>query len=412
MLKLLSLLGLCCFLAIAWAISNNRKKFPWRVVLSGLGLQFVFGILILKTTAGKKLFEWAHTAANEFLGVANEGALMVFGPLADGEMVSGAFPDRPVVLAITITATIILVSAVSSLLYHWGLLQRVVQSFAWIMQRVMKLSGSESLAAAGNVFMGQTEAPLLVKPYLNKMTQSEMMALMTGGMATIAGGVLAVYVGFGINAGHLLTASVMSAPAALLIAKIIIPETETSPTAAGSSAAVERTGTNSLDALCKGASEGMLLSINVVAMLIGFTAIIALANLLLGWPQTWFGAEEPVTLQILLGWVNAPFAFLMGVPAQDCVAIGQVLGERIVLNEFIGYISLSGLSETLQPRSHILATYALCGFANFASIAIQLGGIGTLVPDRRKDLAKLGVRAMIGGVLASYLTATMVGILI
>jgi len=411
MLKLLSLVGLCSFIAVAWGLSSNRKKFPWRTVLSGLGLQFLFGIFILKTAVGAKLFEWAHLGANEFLGVANEGALLVFGPLADGSLVAEAFPSRPVVLAITITATIILVSALSSLLYHWGILQRVVRGFAIVMQRAMGLSGSESLAAAGNIFMGQTEAPLLVKPYLSSMTRSELMAMMTGGMATIAGGVLAVYVGFGIEAGHLITASVMSAPAALLIAKVMLPETEKSPTAAGSEAVVEITSTNSLDALCKGTSDGMKLSINVVAMLIGFTAIVALVNLLLAWVQSWFGVETPITLQILLGWLNAPFAFLMGVPWEDCASVGRMLGERIVLNEFIGYLSLAELSDSLAPRSRTLATYALCGFANFASIAIQLGGIGGLAPDRRKDLAQLGARAMIGGVLASYLTATMVGII-
>jgi len=343
--------------------------------------------------------------------VANEGALLVFGHLADGNLVAEAYPSRPVVLAITITATIILVSAISSLLYHWGILQRVVQGFAVVMQRAMGLSGSESLAAAGNIFMGQTEAPLLVKPYLNAMTRSELMALMTGGMATIAGGVLAVYVGLGVEAGHLITASVMSAPAALLIAKVMLPETESSPTAAGSRTTVEITSTNSLDALCKGTSDGMKLSINVIAMLIGFTAIVALVNLLLAWFQSWFGVETPITLQIMLGWLNAPFAFLMGVAWEDCAAVGRMLGERIVLNEFIGYLSLAELGESLSPRSRVLATYALCGFANFASIAIQLGGIGALAPERRKDLAELGARAMIGGVLASYLTATMVGII-
>ncbi len=413
MLKLVSLLGLCCFLAIAWGLSTNRRLFPWRTVLAGLGLQLVFGVFILKTTVGASLFRQAHAGVTAFLDVANEGALLVFGHLADGDLVATAFPSHPVVLAVTITATIILVSALSSLLYHWGVLQRVVRGLALVMQRAMGLSGSESLAAAGNIFMGQTEAPLLVRPYLDTMTRSEIMAMMTGGMATIAGGVLAIYVGLGFEAGHLITASVMSAPAALLIAKIMLPETEASPTAAGAAAKVRVETVNAIDALCKGTSDGMKLSINVIAMLIGFTAVVALVNLLLIGAQTLFGVDpdSAVTLQKLLGWANAPFAYLIGVPWNDCVVVGGALGERIVLNEFIGYLAIKPPDVELAERSRTLATYALCGFANFASVAIQLGGIGALAPDRRKDLAQLGFRAMIGGVLASYLTAAMVGIL-
>lgn len=413
MLKLLSLLGLCSFLAVAWALSNNRKKFPWRTVLSGLGLQFVFGLLILKTEFGKLIFGFAQKAAEKLIDVSVEGASFVFGPLANQELMAEKFgPANAFVFVVVVSSTIIVVSALSSGLYHYGILQRVVRGFAWVMQRAMRTTGSESLAAAANIFMGQTEAPLVVKPYLPTMTLSELMALMTGGMATIAGGVLAAYVAFGIDAGHLLTASVMSAPAALLVAKIIIPETEESETGDGAPAKVEIKTSNGLDALCSGASQGMMLAMNVMAMLIAFVAIVALLNFLISAPQSALGVADPITLQILFGWINAPFAFLMGVPTQDCVAVGQVLGERIVLNEFIGYLSLGGLQETLDPRSVTLATYALCGFANFSSIAIQLGGIGTLAPDRRNDLAKLGVRAMIGGILASYLTATMVGILI
>lgn len=413
MLKLLSLLGLCSFLAVAWALSSNRKKFPWRTVLSGLGLQFVFGLLILKTELGKQLFGYAQKAAEKLIEVSVEGANFVFGPLANEELMAEKFgPANGFVFVVVVSATIIVVSALSSALYHYGILQRIVRGFAWVMQRAMRTTGSESLAAAANIFMGQTEAPLVVKPYLPHMTLSELMALMTGGMATIAGGVLAAYVAFGIDAGHLLTASVMSAPAALLVAKIIIPETEKSETVDGAPARVEIKTSNGLDALCSGASQGMMLAMNVMAMLIAFVAIVALLNFMISAPQSALGVADPITLQILFGWLNAPFAFLMGVPAQDCVAIGQVLGERIVLNEFIGYLSLGGLQETLDPRSVTLATYALCGFANFSSIAIQLGGIGTLAPERRKDLAKLGFRAMVGGVLASYLTATMAGILI
>ena len=260
--------------------------------------------------------------------------------------------------------------------------------------------------------MGQTEAPLVIRPYLARMTQSEILALMTGGMATIAGGVLAAYVSFGISAGHLLTASVMSAPAALLVAKVMLPETGQSETAAGAAAKVPRETTNGLDALCRGASDGVMLAINVMAMLIAFVAVVALANYLLSVGLRQFGISAATPLQTAFGWLNAPFAWLMGVPSKDCLVIGGVLGERIVLNEFIGYLSLSKLTPTLDPRSFTLATYALCGFANFSSIAIQIGGIGSLVPSHRSDLAKLGLRAMIGGLLASYLTATIAGILL
>jgi CNT family concentrative nucleoside transporter len=411
-LKLISFLGLFVMVALAWACSLNRRLFPWRTVLWGVGLQFMFGWLILKTDAGATVFDLAQRAVTKLIGFANEGARMVFGPLASGESLTGAFgEENALVFAITVTATIILVSALSALLYHYGILQRIVRAVAWVMQRVMRTSGSESLAAAANIFMGQTEAPLVVKPYLARMTNSEILALMTGGMATIAGGVLAAYVSFGVSAGHLLTASVMSAPAALLMAKVMLPETESSETVAGASAQVPRENSNGLDALCRGASEGMTLSLNVMAMLIAFVAVMALANYLLAWPQRLLHVTDPVTLQTIFGWVNAPFAWLMGVPWRDCMSIGQILGERIVLNEFIGYLSLTKQKAALDPRSFTLATYALCGFANFTSIAIQIGGIGSLAPGRRKDLARLGLRAMLGGLLASYLTATVAGIL-
>ncbi len=412
-LKLLSLLGLVCLVAVAWGCSQNRRLFPWRAVLWGLGLQFLFAWLILKTTPGRAVFDFTQAAFTRLIGFANEGAIMVFGPLAKAELLAEKWgPENAFIFVITVTATIILVASVSALLYHYSVLQQVVRAVAWVMQRCMRTSGSESLAAAANIFMGQTEAPLVIRPYLARMTRSEVMAVMVGGMATIAGGVMAAYVSFGVSAGHLLTASVMSAPAALMIAKVMLPETESSETAAGAPARVERETINGLDALCHGASEGMKLAMNVMAMLIAFVAVVALVNYLLALPQQKLGADNPVTLQNLFGWLNAPFAWLMGVPTKDCLAIGQVLGERIVLNEFIGYLSLTKLKAQLDERSFVLATYALCGFANFTSIAIQIGGIGALVPQRRADLAQLGARAMLGGLLACYLTATVVGILI
>src|SRR5688572_5035799 len=409
--KLVSLLGAVVMLACAWGLSLDRKRFPVRVVAWGLGLQLAFALLILKTTFGARFFEFAQNAVTRLNDFAMEGARMVFGTIADQKFLEAQWgPDKALVLAIAITAMIILVSALSALLYHWGILQRVVRAMALVMQRTMGTTGSESLAAAANIFMGQTEAPLVIKPYLKGMTRSELLALMTTGMATIAGGVMAVYVALGASSGHLLTASVMSAPAALLIAKIMLPETEPSETAMNAPINKERTSINSIDALCRGATDGLFLSLNVLAMLIAFVAIVALANFLFAKFFGMFGVT--LTLQQAIGFLNAPFAWLMGVPWKDCALVGEMLGERIVLNEFVGYLHLTASKAQLNERSFTLATYALCGFANFGSIAIQIGGIGALVPERRADLAKLGLRAMIGGLLASYLTACIVGILI
>jgi concentrative nucleoside transporter, CNT family len=416
-LKLVALFGLVVFLVLAWAISSDRKRFPWHTVLWGLALQFTFAILILKTTPGRMIFDFTGAGIRKLADFANEGCKFVFGPLADGAVMGQAFGAQDsLVLGILILGTIIVVAMLSSLFYHWGVLQRVVHAMAWVMRKAMRTSGAETLSAAANIFMGQTEAPLLIKPYIARMTRSELLCMMTGGMATIAGGVAAVYAAFGARAGHpevagnLLTASVLNAPAALLISKILVPETEVSETAGGVVKDPPRITVNSVDALCRGAGDGMMLSINVIAMLIAFIALVALVNFLLLWPQQQFHVATPVTLQVMLGWINAPFAWLMGVPSHDCAAIGGVLGERIVLSEFIGYASLNKV--TVDPRSYMIATYALCGFANVASIAIQVGGIGSLAPERRGDMAKLGVRAMFGGLLATYLTATIAGILI
>lgn len=416
-LRWISLLGLVSLLGLAWALSSARHRFPWRTVLWGLALQFTLALLLLRTRVGQQVFGAAGDAIRALTGFAEEGCRFVFGPLADAAVLNQVFAGQGLIFAVLVTGTIILVSSLSSLLYHWGVLQRVVRAMAWVMRRLMGTSGAETLSAAANVFMGQTEAPLLVRPYIPRMTRSELLCLMTGGMATIAGGVAAVYARMGAEAGHpemaghLLTASVLNAPAALLVSKILVPETEVSETAAGHLQDPPRTTVNSLDALCQGAAEGLRLSLNVLAMLIAFVAVVALVNALLAWPQTRLGVAEPVTLQILLGWLNAPFAWLLGVPAQDCLSVGRILGERIVLNEFIGYATLTHPDTVLTPRGFTLATYALCGFANFTSIAIQVGGIGSLAPERRAEMARLGVRAMVGGVLATYTTACVVGIL-
>jgi CNT family concentrative nucleoside transporter len=420
-LKLISLLGWFTMIAVAWMISYNRKLFPWRTVVWGLGLQFTLALLILKTPWGGLLFDFAGKIVQKLIQFSNEGCKFVFGPLADENLLSEKFgPDNSVIFAILVVGTIIIVASLSSLLYHWGILQKVVHAFAWVMRKIMRTSGSETLSAAANIFMGQTEAPLMIRPYIPRLTHSELMTIMVCGMAHIAGGVAAVYAAMGMRAGypntagHLLTASVLNCPAALLIAKILLPETQKSETAASAPATVPRTTANSIDAICRGAGDGFHLALNVIAMLIAFIAMIALANYLVTWPQAHFGVSHPATLQTIFGWVNAPFAFLMGVPAQDCLSVGQILGERVVLNEFVAYLDLTTNAKqlALDPRSFTIATYALCGFANFSSIAIQVGGIGSLAPERRSEMAKIGFRAMLGGLLAAYMTASLAGFLL
>ena len=420
-LKLISLFGWFTMIGVAWAISYNRKNFPWRTVVWGIGLQFIFALLILKTPWGAKVFEFAGKVVQKLIQFSTDGTQFVFGPLASRDSLGKAFgPEHGLVFAILVTGTVVIVSALSALFYHWGILQRIVRAVAWVMQKAMRTSGSETLSAAANIFMGQTEAPLVIRPYVPRMTKSELMTIMVCGMAHIAGGVAAVYAAMGMaagyqnTAGHLLTASVLNCPAALLIAKIMLPETEVSETAGTSPATVPRTTANSIDAICRGAGDGFQLALNIIAMLIAFIAIIALANYVVGFPQTHLGVKSPVTLQNIFGWINAPFAFLMGIPTQDCVSIGQILGERIVLNEFVGYLDLTTHAKelALDPRSFTIATYALCGFANFSSIAIQVGGIGSLAPERRSEMARLGFRAMVGGLLAAYMTACLAGFLL
>ncbi|MGB0587282.1 MAG: NupC/NupG family nucleoside CNT transporter [Limisphaerales bacterium] len=408
----MSLLGLAAFITLAWGLSVRRQQFPWRTVLAGLGLQALIALIMIRPSAFSEwVYEQANTAAANLIYFAKQGTQLIFGPLAKQEALQPVFGNNDaMVLGITICGTIILVAVISSLFYHLGLLQRIVRAIAWVMQRVMRTSGSESLCTSANVFMGQTEAPLVIQPYLKGMTKSELMTMMVGGMATIAGGVFAVYAGMGVEAGHLLTASLMAAPTALYMAKILLPETQQSETADGADQEVQAETTNALDAMCQGASDGMKLTLNVLAMLIGFTAAIALLNYLIVLPQNWIGVNVPITFDQILGWLNAPFAWLMGVPWADCDAIGQALGKRIVFTEFIGYMEITSLKETLDPRSFTLATFAICGFANFASIAIQIGGIGSLAPERRADLASLGLRAMAGGILVGYTNACIAGL--
>lgn len=420
--KFIGVLGLVVFIAIAWGLSQNRRLFPWRTVLCGLGLQFLFAFFILQTHWGRAFFEFIQLAFNKLMDASTEGAKMIFGPLATSSVMTEKFgADHAFIFAISVTASIVIVSSLSSFFYHYGILQRLVHFMAVIMQKTMRTSGSESLAAAVNMFVGQTESALVIKLYLAGMTASEVLALMTIGMATIASGIMVTYSQMGMNAGHLLTASIMSAPGALLIAKIMLPETQPSETTSSARIKTEIHTVNGVDALCRGASEGIMLAINVMAMLIAFVAVVWLLNFSLGWVQRHAGVTHPITMQTVLGWLNAPFAWLMGVPWKDCPVFGQLLGERIVLNEFISYLNLSDIIHnqmlnnqpvTFTPRSIILATYALCGFANFSSIAIQIGGISAIAPTRRADLARFGFRAMIGGLLSCYLSTCIAGLFI
>lgn len=417
--RLVSLVGLASMVAIAWASSKHRRAVPWRVIGWGLALQVSFGWLVLKTAPGVWLFRQLNDAVLTLLGFTERGTTFVFGE----------FASERFTVALNVLPTIIFFSSLMTILYYLGVMQRVVSAFAWVMRRTMRTSGPETLSVAANSFVGMTEAPLMIAPFVGKMTMSELMAVMTGGFATVAGGVLAAYVGMLKDvipniAGHLIAASVMSAPAALVIAKVMWPETEQPDTTGGLANAEEPQDVNVIDAAARGASEGLKLALNVGAMLLAFIALVALANALIGLPVSlyndWAGLEGaaafvPLTIQELLGWVFWPFALLIGVPVSECSQVATLLGEKIVLTEFIAYLhlseELSSGAASLSPRTLVIVSYALCGFANFGSIGIQLGGIGGIAPARRHDLARLGLRAMFGGLLASLMTASVAGIL-
>lgn len=406
--RVISLLGLFTLLLVAFVFSTDRRKINYRTVVAGLLLQAFLGVIILKTQFGRQFFEGAKDLFTGILNFTQQGSKFVFGSLATGESVGFIF-------ATMVLPTIIFMSALMGVLYHLGIMQIIIKGLAKVMTILMGTSGAESLAAAANVFAGQTEAPLVIRPYISKMTRSELMALMTGGMATVAGGVLAAYVGMGMDAGHLLSASVMAAPASLLLAKILVPETGVSVTRGEVTLIWENRASNVIEAAAVGASEGLFLALNVAGMLLAFIALIAMANGILGWAGQllgYVGVVKTISIELLLGYMFAPFAWLIGVPWQDCLEVGGLLGKKVVLNEFIAYSHLKSLLEqgTISPRAVTLSTYALCGFANFGSIAIQLGGIGTLAPERRQDLAQLGLRALLGGTLAGLMTAAIAGI--
>ncbi|MEZ4325847.1 MAG: nucleoside transporter C-terminal domain-containing protein [Polyangiales bacterium] len=429
--RLTSAFGLFAFVGLAWLMSSDRRRIPRRIIAWGLGLQLLFGLFALKTRVGLALFSFLNDGVVALLGYTDRGTSFLFGAYTTDLWVgaqpgeAGTFLARAP-LALKVLPTIIFFSALMAVLYHVGVMQRMVAAIAWVMQRTMRTSGSETLSAAANIFVGQTEAPLVVRPYLDAMTRSELMAIMVGGFATVAGGVLAAYVGmlqayFPDIAGHLIAASVMSAPAALVIAKVMQPETETSATASGVDLTLEKVDANVIEAAARGASEGLMLALNVGAMLLAFVALVALANALLAVPFDAYNhltgaSATAVTLEQILGVVFWPVAFLMGVDVGECGLVAGFLGEKIVLNEFVSYLhlgeTLRTTPEALSPRSVVLVTYALCGFANFSSIAIQVGGIGSIAPSRRADVARLGLRAMIGGALAACMTASVAGVLL
>lgn len=403
--RLVSLLGLAVMIGVAYLWSENKKAIQWRTVITGILLQIVFGLVILKTDFGRNVFDTIGKGFNAILGFTGEGAKFLFGGLATPSESLGF------IFATMVLPTIIFMSALMSVLYHIGIMQKVVEVVARVMMKVMRTSGAESLAAAANIFVGQTEAPLVIKPYVGRMTKSELMCLMTGGMATVAGGVLAAYVGFGIDAGHLLAASVMSAPAALVCAKLMVPEVEVSETAGVVKIELPPVASNVIDAAATGASDGLKLAVNVAAMLLAFIALIAMLNGILGGLGGLVGYPQ-LSFELLMGYVNAPVAWLLGVPWEDCLTVGSILGKKLVLNEFVGYLDLVKMKAQMSERSVILTTYALCGFSNFSSIAIQLGGIGTMAPEKRSVLAAYGMKSLIGGTLACYMTACIAGLFI
>ncbi len=408
------LLGIALILGLAFALSNNRRAINYHLVGSGLAIQLGLAVFILKTGVGQRLFAFLGAGITKILDFSKEGAAFVFGPLVNTPVLSKAFgPQNTFVFFFNIIPTIIFVAVLVSMAYHLGIMQRVVSVVARVVHKLMGVSGSEALSNVASTFVGQVEAQIMIKPYLPGMTMSELLASMAGSMACIAGGVMAVYIALGVPAPYLLAASLMAAPGALVISKIVWPETEVSETKGVVKLEIKKQDANLIDAISHGASDGLKVGFNVIAMLIGFIALIALVNyilakigLLVGFPQ--------LSLKLILGYLFAGFAWAMGVPTQDITTAGGLMGTKMVLNEFVAYLDLTNLQRTAQamsPKGLLITSFALCGFANFSSIAIQVGGIGELAPMRRADLAKLGFKALICGTLASYLSATLAGLL-
>jgi len=423
------LVGILTCILIAFLFSTNRRAINWSLVGKGLLIQLIFAILVLKVPFVGAGFDIVAKGFTKIIDFTQEGTAFLFSSFITGHIESSLQN-----FVIKVLPTIVFFAALMSLLYYWGILQKIVYGFAYVMKKVMKLSGAESLAAAGNIFLGQTESPLLIRPYLEKMTKSELMCLMCGGMATIAGGVLAAYIGFLggedpamqlFYAKHLMAASVMSAPAAIVAAKILVPETE--EINEDMTISNDRIGSNALEAIANGTTDGIRLAVNVAGMLLVFIALIAMLNFALEdiigvhtglndrIAALAVGGYETFSLQFILGLVFAPLSWLLGIPQEDIILVGQLLGEKTILNEFVAYVSLGDMKDSglfFSEKSVIMSTYILCGFANFASIGIQIGGIGALAPSRKGTLASLGFRALIGGTLASLFTAVLVGIIL
>jgi CNT family concentrative nucleoside transporter len=419
--RLVGLLGLATMLLIAWLMSYDRKRVPWRLVGAGLALQGVFGVLVLKTGPGRWFFEKVGLLVNRLLDFVVDGARFAFGYLVDFTPPAGVPAEAGLpVFAFRVLPTIIFVSSLMSVLYYLGVMQWVVKGIAWVMLKTLGTSGAETLSASGNIFLGQTEAPLLIKPFVAKMTPSELITVMVGGFATVSGGVLAAYVAmlqgyFPTIAGHLLAASVMNAPAGLLLSKIIRPETDVPVTKDTLHIDVEQTTHSVIESAAEGAGVGVTLAINVAGMLIAFIALVYMLNYGLGWLGGALFGHPEITLQAVLGTLLRPLAWVMGVPWADTAYVGGLIGLKTVLNEFVAYTQfahdLSG-GVAVSPRSAIIAAYALLGFANFSSIAIQIGGVGGLAPERRSEIARFGLRAMIAGNLAAFMSACWAGMLL
>jgi CNT family concentrative nucleoside transporter len=407
LLRFTGVLGVLAVLIAAWLGSTDRKRIRWRTVAWGLGLQLLFAFLVLRFSYGEVALEWAGGVVKSMLASTYAGTQVLFGPLG---LPTGSMGS---IFAFQVLPTIIFISAFFAVLYHIGVMQIVIRALAWVMLKTMRISGAESMNVAASIFMGQTEAPLTIRPFLAGATRSELMTIMTSGMAHVSGGIMAMYIAQGVEPSHLLAAVIMTSPGTILLAKMLVPETET-PATEGKVVIPKdelHTDENLIGAIARGTIDGGKLAFNVAIMLVSFLALVALLDGLLGWTHSlaymhWL----PGSLSQILGFVFAPVAWLIGVPWHDCRAIGDLLGTRMALNEVIAYIHLGAQKTMLAPRSFIIATFALCGFANLGSIGIQIGGIGALIPERRNELAKLGVRAMLAGTMANLISAAIAGI--
>ena len=412
-------LGILAVLLAAYLGSTNRKRIRWRTIAWGLGLQFTFAFLVLRFNYGQQFMAWAGGVVTSMLSATFAGTRVLFGQLglpnsgAFGNLLPSQPPNQGAIFAFQVLPTIIFISAFFAVLYHIGLMQIIIRAMAWVMLKTMRISGAESMNVAASIFMGQTEAPLTIRPFLSKATRSELMVIMTSGMAHVSGGIMAMYISQGVEARHLLSAVIMTSPGTILIAKMLVPETEVAATEGKVVIPKDELhkDENFIGAIARGTIDGGKLAFNVAIMLISFLALVALLDSLLGWVHLHNGMHwVPGSLGQILGFLFAPVAWLIGIPWHDCGAIGNLLGTRMALNEVIAYIQLGAERATLAPRSFTIATFALCGFANLGSIGMQIGGIGALVPERRNDLARLGVRAMLAGTMANLISASIAGI--